>query len=373
MRAKGKPQEFDHLSRLVAKRTLLLRGCQRGILISDRLGLHPLDERAGQLEKDFGIFIAGIAEIVQPEMKWSIEQLIEDEASGIGDGALDLQRLARLWIVGKEIPRLSGRPDRVPMQEHSGHYELDFFAQIERFRPLDVAFDGLLNFPPSVGRDLQLSLFAIDKCAQFTHLACRKPWRLLAKEILEPIVVPVAKRLYETEISVGHVGGHLAELATLIEPHDIGLHEDVEVVALHLQAGQRISVGGAEDRIRRKRVHSHHHPARETYLATCKGTEECLELVGMQGMDVIEYRQGFQTTRFTVPIDLDFSNCLEGLVGLARFFGDIIQRGWKKACSDGINGAFHAARAGHDVFCVRSTDLFELCPCPLARDEPDVA
>jgi hypothetical protein len=76
----------------------------------------------------------------------------------------------------------------------------------------------------------------------------------------------------------------------------------------------------------------------------CKGAEECLELVGMKGTDVVEYSQGFQTPGLTVPIDLDFSNCLEGLVELARFFGDVIQRRWKKACSDGINGSFHAAR-----------------------------
>src|SRR5260370_40887463 len=114
-------------------------------------------------------------------MKWWIEQLIEGEASGIGDGAFDPQRLARLRIVSKEIPRLSGRPDRIPMQEHSGHHEVDVLPQIERFRPLDVTFDGLLNFPPSVWRYLQLSLFASDKCAQFTNLAGGKYGRLLAK------------------------------------------------------------------------------------------------------------------------------------------------------------------------------------------------
>eukprot|EP01035_Chromulina_nebulosa_P030866 gene30867-41064_t len=76
----------------MARRALLLRRRQGRILIADRLRLHPFDEGAGQLQEDFRILVAGIAEVVQPEMKRALEPIVEEKTGAIRNGALHPQR-----------------------------------------------------------------------------------------------------------------------------------------------------------------------------------------------------------------------------------------------------------------------------------------
>ena len=235
----------------------------------------------------------------------------------------------------------------------------------------DEVVDDVVDLLAPLRADLELLLVFGDLAFEVSQLGGAQLRGFAGDEPVDVGRAAVPEPFDHRQVPLRHVPRHGAELLLRRVLLVVALHADVdEVAALRAIVGRLIAMG-AHDRSRTEGVQPHHHPAAELHLPVGEHAEHGLQLVVVEGVDVVEHDERAHLDRLAVPVDANPADCIEGRVGGRGVDRQVLELGSPQASADFVDRPLDGERSISDSNCGQAADLLEMGLVVGARDELD--